>query len=959
MSIDERSQAALLEQFLLDPAATPPTGLDTGVAATATLLAERLTPAGPSPEFVRKLEQQLTAAPPTRAATPEPTAIEDWKARPRRVELLRIAAAGLIILLLGSLLIYLFSSQDDDRPQVAAPGGFTDGELLVSWDPNGGENYKLYIVPTDGSEPRKLTPDPHEDDGVTEEYGVWSPDGRWVAYTRKEGDKWELFIAPTDRHIEPRNLTRDLQSSIPYGWSPDGTQVLFSSRGEHNIDIHVVNSDGTSVRNLTDSAEDGSWGGAWSPDGQQIAYSMFGPADPEPTGPRGEIQTWVMDIDGSNQHQLTALPGLVQAPVWSPDGQWLAFWYGSDIWIVNPDGENLTNLTNDVLAYDEPAWANDWNQIAYATGNMAVGSSDIVVIATDGDVIEQWTPDADRIRTPTWSPDDQQFAYLAGNLIDPDSTTEPRDLTLNDYNWRIEIATVDGENRQVILEGGILTSRPPAWNPAGKSFPPAEGEQAPPTDTFGWPESANLSLGGEVHDGMLAYGCNWFDLPACTDPAAREAILKFPDDISSVPAGSVLDVQVEDIESHDLALTRAYAVPLADADVQQLPEGFGSTVSVAFPPEFPLELQRFGDAMQIVAGLPQGDYAIGVDVVHTPDNGTATYGFHIRIVEAEPEANNYPTFYDDAEVLHVVSVMVNVTGQEFETHTWVNQTNGDAIVQRYLDGTLWETLLRRGRTLTSYNQESISRYEYLSESDPALENVTRELFTFRDDLQQGTAVVLGEEEYQRQPALKITRTDSNAGSGDAQMVWLDPKTLFPLGSGPDSPVSFTYPVIEALAIDAMPDEIFDMEPPDTVVRDFNLRQLTIDEAQEFDIFSVWWLEEEWNGFRLERIEYTTTTLVDESEVMHLVYVDTETGQQGIVLSAHGELREWQVEDWQNGSFATESIEVGMFSGWLYASPPSGLVVLHIGDGTHYLKMDAPDRETAVEAVEALVQMNGQ
>jgi ankyrin repeat protein len=80
----------------------------------------------------------------------------------------------------------------------------------------------------------------------------------------------------------------------------------------------------------------------WSPDGQQIAFV----AQADPRHRRADL--WRMNRDGTGRQQLTRHPEgtLAVSPVWSPDGQDLAFarlpWEGTDeptqVWVVDRNG---------------------------------------------------------------------------------------------------------------------------------------------------------------------------------------------------------------------------------------------------------------------------------------------------------------------------------------------------------------------------------------------------------------------------------------------------------------------------------------------------------------------------------------------------------------------------------------------------------------------------------------------
>jgi WD40-like Beta Propeller Repeat len=109
-----------------------------------------------------------------------------------------------------------------------------------------------------------------------------------------------------------------------FDWSPDGSgQIVFSAEGlgtaqcqngvcRSTLDIYLVDTATGSVRNLSNTD---SWAGpyedqpAWSPDGTHIAYRA---AKLEVKAP-GDVRTtptsiWIMNADGSDQHQVSEPP---------------------------------------------------------------------------------------------------------------------------------------------------------------------------------------------------------------------------------------------------------------------------------------------------------------------------------------------------------------------------------------------------------------------------------------------------------------------------------------------------------------------------------------------------------------------------------------------------------------------------------------------------------------------------
>ncbi len=103
-----------------------------------------------------------------------------------------------------------------------------DGKQLSFWA--SGREGGLYLLKLEDGSWRKLVPLPgphwHGQGGLG---FAWSPDGKWMAYCRRDGSQaWNIFLIPTaggDAH----NITRLFANHTMPAWSPDGKYLFFQS----------------------------------------------------------------------------------------------------------------------------------------------------------------------------------------------------------------------------------------------------------------------------------------------------------------------------------------------------------------------------------------------------------------------------------------------------------------------------------------------------------------------------------------------------------------------------------------------------------------------------------------------------------------------------------------------------------------------------------------------------------
>jgi Tol biopolymer transport system component len=167
--------------------------------------------------------------------------------------------------------------------------------------------------------------------------------------------------------------------------SPNGQTIVFTSLKDGDLDIYTMGVDGSNLKRLTSQlGYDG--GPFWSHDGTKIVYRAWHPTDTALVNYQSLLQQhlvrpnrmelWVMNADGSDQHQITNLGGANFAPYFTPNDQRIIFSSNYknpksrnfDLYLVNVDGSGLEQVTAHPEFDGFPMFSPDGTKIVWASG---------------------------------------------------------------------------------------------------------------------------------------------------------------------------------------------------------------------------------------------------------------------------------------------------------------------------------------------------------------------------------------------------------------------------------------------------------------------------------------------------------------------------------------------------------------------------------------------------------------
>ena len=133
------------------------------------------------------------------------------------------------------------------------------------------DSYGIWIIQADGGRLRELPGGSSED-----QYPLWSPDGRWIAWTRGK-QIWLTDTSGVEQH--PLTAAPASQFEFPLSWSPDGVELLYAA-WENPVtpeyELRLIRRDGTDQRRDSMSIlSEFPQGVCWSPDGKFLLQAQW------------------------------------------------------------------------------------------------------------------------------------------------------------------------------------------------------------------------------------------------------------------------------------------------------------------------------------------------------------------------------------------------------------------------------------------------------------------------------------------------------------------------------------------------------------------------------------------------------------------------------------------------------------------------------------------------------------
>ena len=297
--------------------------------------------------------------------------------------------------------------------------------------------YSTWVVDAEGAAVRKLVEADIEDGSYwgKGQYGYYadvSPDGSRIVYSTceytyydhdKVGGRYNLGyeigavnVDGTDR----RRLTDNVHFENYPVWSPDGTRIAFIAHNDyrymeediyfgwprsdhydpHNSEIFTRAADGRDERVVPDTKWVGLYPPVWSPDGQRLAFTAH-EGQRARFGHSSELERFLYTVrlDGL---ELSRLGKATTLPTWSPDGERVAFGLDVGVYTARFDGTDLREVLDDFRA-NEVSWSPDGTQLLLASDR------GVHVVRPDGSGLTRVGPPI-RTAAAAWSPDGSMIA---------------------------------------------------------------------------------------------------------------------------------------------------------------------------------------------------------------------------------------------------------------------------------------------------------------------------------------------------------------------------------------------------------------------------------------------------------------------------------------------------------------------------------------------------------------------
>lgn len=238
------------------------------------------------------------------------------------------------------------------------------------------------------------------------------------------------FWACTDKGVSPDEspcLPIDIVSTPPYDspiWHPSGQYIGFNYTPLESIDY---------------------------PFGQHCQGQYRWKSD--------SAGFWLVNMDGTNKRRI--FPYKLQTPAWSPDGEWIVFGAGAQIFKMRFTGTGfdtttLVQLTNQGRNFF-PAWSPDGQWIAYNKSVCEGPSSCGIWLMTSAGTQNRFL--ADYGNYPAWHPSTQSVSFFTREV-------NGAGQAIGDRLWSFHLSSNSAQPGP-LLTGQNIDNRHPRYSPDG------------------------------------------------------------------------------------------------------------------------------------------------------------------------------------------------------------------------------------------------------------------------------------------------------------------------------------------------------------------------------------------------------------------------------------------------------------------------------------------------------------
>ena len=262
----------------------------------------------------------------------------------------------------------------------------------VAFVRNVGEGDELFLIDTDGRNPRQLTFSRSQNLSP-----AWSKNGEHIAYSSLSSGNWRIMMLniTTGQSVD---ITQWEGLNTTPEWSPvEDDLIAFTSSRDGNAELYTCKTNGRDIRRLTNHSRIDTCP-AWSPDGSKIVFS---------SDRTGAPRLYIMNSDGSGLHRLTAIPNAYEdSPEYSPQGDRIVFVvmsdYGFEIASCSSSGDDVVMLTFGYGSNEDPHFSPDGLKIVF-TSTRNTGERQLYIMNRDGSNVRPLTIDGKNF-SPAWAP---------------------------------------------------------------------------------------------------------------------------------------------------------------------------------------------------------------------------------------------------------------------------------------------------------------------------------------------------------------------------------------------------------------------------------------------------------------------------------------------------------------------------------------------------------------------------